>query len=263
MRIIHRLGFTLALTQAAQAAGAAPEVTSYRGSEIKKIVLRSQSGNIDISSSSSDEFRMEISKNNWGPHCRIETVRKGSEIHTKIKKLDKANRFEDCDADIRYTSSPAVDFDVTSGSGDLRVQNITGKGKLKSGSGDVSLKNTRLSELHYSLGSGNIDVTDSTIDELEGRQGSGNIKAEGNFSTIDHRAGSGNAQIIYKNIPEKGGLDARSGSGNTTVSFPEKSSISATVRTGNGTFKNDFPTVQAGYGVSIRSGSGNIALKKS
>jgi hypothetical protein len=156
----------------------------------------------------------------------------------------------------------AIDYEITvptdtnvrtrSGSGDQRVEGLSGKVNLESGSGDMRLRDIG-NELRVQTGSGDVDGHGISA-AFNVECGSGDIRidtsGEGDARV---RTGSGNVELHGV----KGGLEAESGSGDITIFGNQTSAWE--VRTASGDVELQLQP-GAAFDLDASAGSGNVIV---
>jgi DUF4097 and DUF4098 domain-containing protein YvlB len=153
----------------------------------------------------------------------------------------------------------SVDYEITlppdsavrteSGSGDQRVDDMRGKLELRTGSGDMRLRNTGAVRVH--TGSGDVEAVDVS-GSFAAEAGSGDIRVEGKaLSDVHVTTGSGNIEL--RGV--KGWLEAESASGDVTIEGEQTGGWN--VRTSSGNVELRLPD-NAAFDLDASTGSGEI-----
>ena len=153
----------------------------------------------------------------------------------------------------------SVDYEITlppdsavrteSGSGDQRAEDMRGKLELRTGSGDVRLRNTGAVRVH--TGSGDVEALDVS-GNFAAEAGSGDIRVEGKgLGDVHVSTGSGNIEL--RRI--KGALEAESASGDVTIEGEQTGGWN--VRTSSGSIELRLPD-NAAFDLDASTGSGEI-----
>lgn len=143
-----------------------------------------------------------------------------------------------------------VDVDIASGSGDIIAQVDTGRTRVATGSGDISLRG--VDDVQATTGSGEIQVGVITGPNAHLRSGSGDIRVTECAAAIQAKSGSGS--IVVRSLSAD--LAASSGSGD----------ISVPSTTGSVTLKSASGSLSIGVAeglpawLDLRSGSGSIDI---
>ena len=206
----------------------------------KQLNLRNGSGSINVSTSDSAKMTVRANKVHVGPSCVLAIEKTGSTLVVEAKNKNSGR----CEVHFNISLPREVSIDLKSGSGSVQVQGTKGP-------------------ISYRTGSGNVDL-DGEINRLEGRSGSGSINVKGLTGGADLQAGSGNISIVYPKKPENGELHLKMGSGNTIVFLPAHTKVKTSFKAGSGQLLNELgDTHDAKFTISVKTGSGNLAIKKS
>lgn len=151
------------------------------------------------------------------------------------------------DERIEGISGPA---DAASGSGSLQLANIGAETHARSGSGDIELTSIRGS-VKASTGSGSIHAT-GIAGGFTASSGSGDVRVE-QTAAGDVEVGTGSGTVEVKGA--NGAVRVQTGSGN--IMAQGQPSGNWTLRTASGDLDVQFPP-SAGYELSAHTGSGSI-----
>ena len=163
------------------------------------------------------------------------------------------------------------DLSLDSGSGNIIGNQLSGKIVADTGSGDVQFDDVDGS-INADTGSGNVKVA-GLSGELKADTGSGDVKASGAIVTFDADTGSGNVSI-NSSVAPTGKCIAAAGSGKVRVELPANAAFTISAGTGIGDVKCTFPvenekdsknTIKGdvnggGPKLSLATGSGNIQV---
>ncbi|HUZ05030.1 MAG TPA: DUF4097 family beta strand repeat-containing protein [Acidobacteriaceae bacterium] len=191
--------------------------------------------------------------------------------------------------DYEITVPKGTDLKVHTGSGNLRMEAVSGPLQAGTGSGDITASdmvtdskletgsgsihaNNASGTLKLNTGSGDIELKDSSISDLNAQTGSGSMQLDGVQGHL--RAGTGSGDITVKGTPSADWY-LETGSGNIDLTIPSSSKITLDAKGGSGSIHSDLPlTMQGelnkhhvegtlnGGGSMIRaaSGSGDIRI---
>jgi len=213
--------------------------SNFDSNKIKKIEVFSGAGKVKVVATNKKASTIVVDKIKISEKCLITTELNGDVLLAKAE----TKGYYACEINFSITAPAQAKISIIVGSGDIDINNMLGAIDYKTGSGDVIITNSGK--------------------KVEGKSGSGNvtirgITEEGNIST-----GSGDVEIDYMQQPENGELEVRTGSGSTMISLPEGSSIEANLKTGSGSIHNEIgESEKAKYKISVKSGSGDIRIKK-
>jgi DUF4097 and DUF4098 domain-containing protein YvlB len=166
-------------------------------------------------------------------------------------------------------------FDGHTGSGDVRLEHITGTTRIQSGSGNITAR-TLAGPVDVSASSGDIRIEQTAPGDVKAHTGSGNIEIRGVDGGLRAEAGSGNVTVDGKPTSS---WYVKSGSGNAELRLPSDASFDLDVSTGSGTINVDHPvttTIQGrvqspqksvsgkvrggGPAIQVHTGSGDIRI---
>lgn len=147
---------------------------------------------------------------------------------------------------------------VHSGSGNITGHSISGPVDMNASSGDIRLEEMAAGDVKAHTGSGNVEVRG--IDGgAHAETGSGNIELEGKVTGSWYvKTGSGNAEL---RVPSDAAfdLDASTGSGNITVDHPVTTTVQGRVQSPQ---KSITGKVRGGGSeVTVHTGSGDIHIQ--
>ncbi|MGI5488908.1 DUF4097 family beta strand repeat-containing protein [Microtetraspora malaysiensis] len=152
-----------------------------------------------------------------------------------VMSYECPHAMDNCSVNYKVKVPKGMRVEAKVGSGDIRLNALSGPTKVETGSGDVYL--TELSgPITAKVGSGDLEGTGLTGTELKVQAGSGNatLKYATAPDNIDVSAGSGDAKITLPEGPYS--VDAQTKTGDTTVSVKTDPSSPhrAVIRTGSG-----------------------------
>jgi DUF4097 and DUF4098 domain-containing protein YvlB len=164
------------------------------------------------------------------------------------------------------------DTRATTGSGEITISGVKGTLKASSGSGDIRADQIS-GAITASTGSGEIRLTQSGSGDVEVSTGSGSVEVNGANGAV--RIGTGSGNISAQGTPA-GDWRLHTGSGDLTVELPQQTSFELYAHTSSGSIDSKFPiTVQGtitprdlhgkvGNGgplVDLRTSSGTIHIE--
>jgi len=185
--------------------------------------------------------------------------------------------------DLDITAPSTSDVVMTSGSGEVEVENITGQVTVDTGSGSINASNLN-GPISLKTGSGSIDASN-----LNGpttlKTGSGSVTVGGLIGQANVDTGSGQVEItgaklsgqsIMKtgsgsikfsgSIDPAGSYHFETGSGDISATLPATSAFNLDVSTGSGSVNNEFGSTTVGNNpraaLQLHTGSGSISLQK-
>lgn len=128
------------------------------------------------------------------------------------------------------------------GSGDVTAAGIQGTSKLETGSGNIQVQNAS-GTLKLNTGSGDIRVTQSTIGDAQAETGSGNIELDAVQGPL--RAETGSGDITAKGMPSAD-WHLQTGSGSIDLTIPPSTKFSLDAKSDSGSIKTDLPLTMQG-----------------
>lgn len=241
--------------------------------------VQTGSGNIDVhpGASGTVEIHAKIHASGWHMGGDIEQRIHQIESHPPIEQDGNTIRIGHSDDRDLYRNI-SISYDLTvpsqtqvrsaSGSGDERIQGVSGPADASSGSGSLQLANIG-GETHARSGSGDIEVT-SIHGSVRATTGSGSIHATGVAGGFIGSSGSGDVRVEQTAAGSveigtgSGTVELKGANGAVRVQTGSGSIVAEgqptgdwTLRTGSGDVDVQFPA-SAGYELSAHSGSGNI-----
>lgn len=164
-----------------------------------RILVDSRAGDVDIAPSTDNRVSIER-RLEWSTSRPEVTERRDGDTLVLSSKCGGFSIlfFNRCTVSYTIRVPASVEVDIDSGSGDVRVRDLTGGVTVRTGSGDVTVGNA----------GGRLDV----------RTGAGSIRATGLGGDAAMRTGSGSLTATWTTVPRS--VDARTGSGDLTVTVP-------------------------------------------
>lgn len=166
-----------------------------------------------------------------------------------------------------------VSVRVSSGSGDVTVDGVTGGVHAASGSGSVRV-GSGASEVRAATGSGRVTV-DAALGQVHASTGSGDVHITTGRGPVTASTGSGDIDVSMAALQGSEDMRFSSGSGTITLRLPSDFSANINATTGSGDFESDFQmTIQGrmsrhnlratigngGRNVRMSTGSGDIRI---
>jgi hypothetical protein len=213
------------------------EYREYDFNALEKIRVTNTSGKITVNPMPAQKVIIAITKKKFSERCTADITRPS--IDLVLVEVNKPLG-EVCEADIDLQVPKDVALDITSGSGGVAITGNDGA-------------------LHFSLGSGSL-IAKGDFKSIDGKSGSGDVKIEGLTHGGNINVGSGRVELSFLDNPQ-GQFDVKTGSGAATLKFPKDSKINAALEAGSGATTSEFENNPSGYGVSVKSGSGDLTVK--
>jgi DUF4097 and DUF4098 domain-containing protein YvlB len=132
--------------------------------------------------------------------------------HEQLRIEIPARPFRPSDVHLRLGVPAGLEYNVSSGSADIRITADAGRTRIASGSGDISLGLVR--NLTCTSGSGDVAVVEVTGDAAKVNSGSGDIQINTARCPVSAKSGSGD--LVIKSL-QQASLQASSGSGDISV----------------------------------------------
>lgn len=148
-------------------------------------------------------------------------------------------------------------IDGHTGSGDVRLDHISGTSRVQSGSGNITAR-ALAGPVDISASSGDIRIEQTATGDVKAHTGSGNIEIQGVDGGLHAEAGSGNITVEGK--PQSSWY-VKSGSGNAELRLPSDAGFDLEVSTGSGNINVDHPittTIQGRIQSPQKSVSGKV-----
>lgn len=176
---------------------AATEVKEFDSSSIKKIIVENISGAIKINGSNVQKTVVSVDKVKFDSQCELDIKQDEDELLVKVQR-DNVNGSGDCQTDVTIQASKEVALKVSNGVGNLEITGTKGKLDYQVGRGDVKV-NAEVSDLEGKLGSGATDVR-GMAGSAKLRTGTGDIQLRysrmPSAGEIDIKAGSSDATLF-------------------------------------------------------------------
>lgn len=162
-------------------------------------------------------------------------------------------KYRDISVEYEITAPADTGVQTHSGSGDQRIEGLTGKVDLESGSGDMRLREIS-NHIRVHTGSGNVDAHEISAG-FSVETGSGDVQVEGNGNGGDSSVRTGSGNVELRGV--KGGLRVESGSGDLTIAG--KQTAPWDIRTSSGDVELQLQP-GAAFDLDATAGSGNVTV---
>jgi len=193
----------------------------------------------------------------------------GGDWQSQVKQIEQNPPIQQNGNSVRIDSVDlrriSIDYEITvpadttlttrTGSGDQRIEGLSGKLTLESGSGDMRLREIT-SEIRARTGSGDIEARDIS-GAFTAETGSGDIRLD-EKSKGDVRVGTGSGTGELRNV--NGALESHSGSGDIEISGMQTGNWE--IRTGSGNVQLELPA-QASFDLEASTSSGEVIVDRS
>lgn len=219
------------------------ETKEFSASDIVRVELSSQTGNVKIIGEETDKVKVEIERIKFDHDCVLNMKKNGKvlEIENEAKSF-----FTNADCEVNFTirAPKKIDLELKNSRGKIDVAGTSGKLDVKVASGSV--------------------LVQSDVKDLTAKAGSGSIEVNGLSGNANVKVGSGDIKLTYAKDPGKGEVDIKSGSGDATLFFPPKMKIHSKVLVGSGEAYNELGDYKdAKFLISFKAGSGTLNIKES
>lgn len=208
--------------------------------DIQSVVVKNQSGNVEIHSTTTQLSTVSFQKNKFSDKCRMILKQENNELVIKVENQSLIS--DECNVDFEISVPKMVDLKLHSGSGNFKIKDINGK-------------------LNFKIGSGNLNAT-GDFRKVDGKIGSGNIDINGLNNGGDLKSGSGNINVRFVPTVQNGELEIRTGSGDATLFYPKTANLDIDFKAGSGKLTSELPSHLNGkFKVDMRAGSGDLNIK--
>lgn len=254
-----------------------------------RLVIQDDNGAVHIHTGSGDSVTVTETKQVTGigtvnlNDMHVDYAQNGDTIDITAKNGFAPFFLGDRSIDLDVTVPNTSDVVISSGSGEVEVDNITGQVKVETGSGSITANNLN-GPITLKAGSGEIDAHN-----LDGpttlQTGSGSITVGGLVGQANVNSGSGSVEITKAklsgqssvktgsgsieftgSIDPAGSYQFETGSGEIGVTLPATSAFNLDVSTGSGSINNAFGSTTVGNdpraALRLHTGSGDITLQK-
>ncbi|HEV2864630.1 MAG TPA: DUF4097 family beta strand repeat-containing protein [Pyrinomonadaceae bacterium] len=256
-----RLLPALLLTLLAAATASAQDFRrSYNLAPGSAIEIRNASGDINIRGHEGSAVEVAVYKEGRDrDKVQVEDLSTADRVSLRSKYDENCN----CDASLRFEvrvpRSARFNFDkITSASGSLHAENITGR-------------------LNFNTASGNVEL-ERVSGEIEAASASGNVIVKGAAGVVRASTASGDVNVEITRLEGGGDMRFSTASGNVNVRMPQGLDARVHLATMSGSIETNFPiqVEQSEHGPGARargqlgagsrelratSASGNVSLK--
>ncbi|MBI3553725.1 MAG: DUF4097 family beta strand repeat protein [Elusimicrobia bacterium] len=251
----------LAMTASLSAAGAEETAKVFPASGLRALEIRTAGGDVSVQAGDASEVKVSV-VNPDAEHCEITMEQDGSTLRLKAK--DKSTswfRRSGCDAGFAVEAPKSLSLEASAGSGAMKVAGLEGTLTLNAGSGSIELSGGA-GDLRAKVGSGTMKGN-SRSKRVDIKCGSGAVALEGLQGSAEVRSGSGSVDLKWSLSPEDGEVDVKTGSGDVSLVFPDRTKLQTEIRTGSGRFRNEIgDTASAKFRISVKAGSGDVTIGK-
>lgn len=220
------------------------ETLSFPVKKLDSIHLENPSGKVSIYSSDENKVVVEFEKVRFPETCDLSVGSSPSTLKVIVKEKRKSIDQESCLVHFRIRVPSDFNVLVRNGFGPLDVLGVQG-------------------ELNYQIGSGDVQI-DGDLRSITGRVGNGKQTFRGQSSAIALNAGRGSFRIELAQLPLKGRLSLKNGTGDALVLVPESSLFKVALQSGLGKLFNDLSesSKKSAFAITMKSGTGALRIKK-
>jgi|GEM_PF-1874793 len=228
--------------------------------KVRRVRIEAESGDVTVRGVAGAAAKATVTGS--PSDCELVTEVQGADLVLTAKSVRKQFwRQSNCKAGFSVDAPKGLALDVSVGSGKIDVSMMGSEVEVRTGSGDIRLKDVA-GGLKAHSGSGRIEGQASSS-RVEARTGSGGVSLSRLQGSADVRSGSGPVRLEWSEAPPQGEAQVRTGSGDITLLFPAGAKLATDVKTGSGRLQNEFgEAAEAGFRVSARAGSGDVSLRK-
>ena len=204
-----------------------PFTKNFDASKIKYLNVETGSQDIFVTGTKENtaSVKLTIRKGYDETKCYYNVGQIGDTLNIKLEQKMSWHSFSRCDASVEVKIPEKTPVSTKVGSGDIRINNISG------------------------------DITS--------RAGSGNIFIDASSTKIESKTGSGDSELILRAANLKAIANFKTGSGNITVKMPKDAKVNITHIHGSGKTYNEFGTSDnPNVIINAHSGSGDLYAKK-
>ncbi len=259
---------------------------SFNTSTGKKLVVKAQSGDVDISTWDKPEVYVKILGNERANE-KIKFSFDSSDEGVSIiaEKKDKWNFFSFGGIKLRFEIKIPDKYEakVSSSGGDIRLKDLTGDVNLRTSGGDVSVHNTT-GTLAIVTSGGDIDLKNNVGDikastsggDVSGRNFVGNLDASSSGGDIDLSGQNGKVdvhtsggEIKLNYTGENKGINLSTSGGDISVRLPSDFNASAKMTTSGGSISCSFKSTNiikvtsSKFEADLNNGGDPLILKTS
>lgn len=277
---VAALLFTPAALLASDARGTFDKTIHISGAA--SLSVNTGSGSIHVSPGSDSSIHIvghvrAGSWSGWGdgggsPEERVKQIVDNPPIEQtgNIVTVGKHTNYKNVAIDYEITTPKGTSLEANSGSGDIRVNDINGPGRINTGSGSIEASGLS-GRVGLETGSGDIRAELISPSGVKAQTGSGSIRLKGVQGELYAQTGSGDMEIQGQPTAE---WKLETGSGSVTLETGS-SHFSLDAQTGSGTVHSDPPITThgsferhhitgdingGGPTVRVQTGSGDIRI---
>jgi DUF4097 and DUF4098 domain-containing protein YvlB len=203
----------------------------------KELKVKTFSGDVKVSTWSSSEVYVKIIGNEEAKEnldFKIENSDDGVDISIKKNSTDD---FSNLNLSIEIKTPQIYNADISTASGDLELNGLSGNIKMKTASGDIKTSETTGSADLKTAG-GDIKSSDYTGDISVSTAG-GDITLDGSNGNVSGATAGGNIKLIYSGT--NSGIKLTTSGGDIEISLPGDFAANCKLTTISGEIMSDIP----------------------
>ncbi len=206
----------------------ASETKEFQAEGIKKIEITNPKGEIIISSNkNSKKIIVSIEKVQFDKECKFNL---SSKLDTMMAKVEHENSFFDkanCVAILKVeVPAKSFDYDVTSGSGTIKMNDVDGK-------------------IDFKTATGVVEISGESLKNIEGKTATGNMR------------------LTFNRCPTRADINLASATGDAEINLPIQCKIRVSHKSATGSLFNELgESEEYQVMISSKSAGGNLKIKK-
>ena len=244
------------------ASGAQTSTKTFAATDLREIQIATEVGSIEVQRHDAPEVVVTLVVKDV-KKCTI-TMQAQNDVLILRAESAGGSLFKSsaCEASFSVRAPVALALVSKTGAGTIAVSDREGPVTLTTGSGDIRL-NDVAGALMLKTGGGAI-TGNTPSKQITAEIGSGDMSLTGLRGSVDARTGSGNVALIWAQAPQNAVVKVSTGSGNAMLTFPADAKLTTSFSSGSGRMRSDFGEAQGGgVQVSVKTGSGDLTIKRS
>jgi|WetSurMetagenome_2_1015567.scaffolds.fasta_scaffold36568_2 DUF4097 and DUF4098 domain-containing protein YvlB len=244
-------------------------------SQGKTLIVKSDCGDLNISTWNKDEAYVKITGNdNAKEKMEFNIEEKNGDIYVTAKKSSGIKFLENTNLKIDISIPEKFNTEISTAGGDINLGNLTGNVDMKTAGGDIVLKSIK-GNTDLKTAGGDIKV-ESFNGNFSAKTAGGDIIISGSDGSIEAKTAGGDITVKYTG--ENKGMELSTAGGNVSLYLPENFSANIDLKTSSGDIKMGFEYTNesgklkngkikgkinsGGELISCRTSGGNIIVEK-
>lgn len=243
-------------------------------SQGKTLIVKSDCGDINISTWSKNEAYVKITGNdNAKESMEFNIEEKNGNIQVITKKTPGLKSLNNVNLKIEVSIPEKYNTEISTAGGDISLGNLTGNVEMKTAGGNIVLESIS-GKTELKTAGGDIMVKSSSGD-IEASTAGGNININGSNGMIEAKTAGGDIIVNYSG--ENKGIELKTSGGDVKLYVPDNFSANINLKTSSGDIKMGFPfdgeinkshtkisgkINGGGKSVSCKTSGGDIVLDK-